>query len=235
MKNILPIILLCIFAQNSLGQADNAEMHSRFLQYLKMEKVDSIYHSHLNITPDDEGYEEALLFRNQNGWALNELEQLKKDIPAILQLPEYAHEMAYERVFRPQKFPPAEWNRFFEMSNELVKFFDTSSIEYREILGIKTKLEFITRNDSALLLDLPKLLERLNMDSEAYSAMLWQYGNLLLRSNNKKEAEKVFESGLNLNSKGDLFSSLIHLYSSNNDFEKIIKYEHQILEDSSGE
>lgn len=142
--------------------------------------------------------------------------------------------MAYERIFEPQKFPPTEWSRFYEISIELEKSFEVNSIEYREILGIKTKLEFLTRNDKALLIDLPKLLELLDKDSEAYSAMLWQYGNLLIRNNEKGEAQIIFEKGLGLNSKNDFLKSLIRLYSENKEFKKVTKYEDQILNDSSG-
>jgi hypothetical protein len=199
-----------------------------------MEKVDSMYNSYLETNENNEAYEQALLYRNQYGWALNKIEQLKNDIPAILKLPAHTHEMAYERIFRPQKFPPTEWNRFYEISIELEKSFEDNSIEYREILGIKTKLEFLTRNDKALLIDLPKLLVRLNNDSEAYSAMLWQYGNLLIRNDEKIEAQKIFEEGLKLNTENDFLKSLIRSYSADREFEKVIKYEDQILRDSSG-
>lgn len=234
MSKLLTGILLCFIAFNSIGQVDNDEMHKRFLQYLEMEKVDSIYNSYLEIDENNEAYEQALLYRNQYGWALNKIEQLKNDIPAILKLPNHSHEMAYERIFRPQKFPPTEWNRFYEISLELEKSFEINSVEFREILGIKTKLEFITRNDNALLIDLPKLLELLNSDSNAYSAMLWQYGNLLIRNDEDTKAQKVFEKGLKLNLDGDFLKSLIRIYSDNKEFEKLISYEEQILSDSSG-
>jgi tetratricopeptide (TPR) repeat protein len=234
MKTILLRTLFCLLALNSFGQSDTDKLHSRFLHYLKMEKVDSIYNSFLEVKENDIGYEKALLYRNQNGWLLNKTEQLKKDFVAILKLPSHSHQMAYVRIFRPQKSPPSEWNRFLELSIELEKSFDPKSTEYRELLGIKTMLELITRNNEALLLDLPKLLERLDKNSKAYSSSLWQYGTLLIRNGNKKEALKVYEEGANLGPDTKFLKSLMRLYSENKDFKKVLKYKEKILADSSG-
>ena len=105
MRKLLFGILFLTLNLASFGQQNTDELHKRFLQYLQIKKVDSIYNSSLK---QDKNDEETLLYRNHFGWALNKTEQLKKDIPAILELPSHSMEMAYERIFRPQKFPPSE-------------------------------------------------------------------------------------------------------------------------------
>ncbi len=234
MKNIYILFSICLSSICSFGQVENAALHEKFLQYIKSEKIDSLYHSYLKVNEADQRYEDALLFRNQYGWALHELEQLKKDIPAILQLSKYSSDMAYEKIFRPQKFPPSEWNTFLEMATELEKHFASNPNEYREILGIKTMLEFITKNDNALKKDLPKLIELLRKDSDAYSMMLWQYGNLLIRAGSIHEAISVFDKGWNQTADIKFLQSLIQLYSVNKEYEKVINFENQIYKDSSG-
>jgi len=231
MRKLLQGILIVILSQNTFGQHETDKSHERFIKYLEMEKVDSIYNSSLK---KDDHNEKALLYRNQFGWALNKVEQLKKDIPSILELPLYSGEMAYESVFSPQKFPPTEWNRFYEICIELEKHFESNAIIYREILGIKTKLQWLTRNDKGLSIDLPKLLEKLNTNSDAYPMMLFHYGNLLIRNGENLEAQKVFEKGLKLNLEGDFLNSLIQIHANDKDFEKVISYEEQILGDPSG-
>ena len=234
MKKMIKILLgifLFSLTISTFGQHETDKLHNKFVKYLKIEKIDSIYNSSLK---KDENSEQALLYRNQFGWALNKVEQLKKDIPAILKLPTHSSEMAYLKIFRPQKFPPTEWNIFYEISIELEKHFESNPIVSKEILAIKTKLEFLTRKDKALLIDLPKLLEKLNNNSSAYFAMLNQYGNLLIRNNEKTKAQKVFEKGLQLNSDEYFLLGLIQLHSNNKNYEKVISYEQQILSDSSG-
>ena len=234
MKKIHALFSIFLFSICSFGQMDNDGLHEKFLQLLKKEKIDSIYYSYLKVNEGDQKYEEALLYRNQYGWALHELEQLKKDFPAIIKLSRYSNEMEYEKTLHLQRFPPSEWNNLLELATELEKHFESKPIEHREILGVKTMLEFITKNDSALILDASKLLKLMSKNSEAYSMMLWNYGNVLIRTDNNKQAINVFEKGLNQTTNIRFLHSLVRLYYFNKEYEKIISFENQINNDSSG-
>lgn len=232
MKKLTSVLLLLAISICSFGQSEELENHELFLKYLEMEKVDSIYHVYLKVTASDDNYEEALLFRNQYGWALNKTEELKKDIPAIIQLSGHTHQMAYERIFRPQRLLASEWNRFYDMAQELENAFDISSNEYREVLAIKTKLQFLTRNNTGLLEDLPKLLNLLDSGSNEHTVMLLQYGNALYGSGQMEMAKKIFENGPSSNP--SFLWTLINIYSNDKNYTEIINRKDQILVDSHG-
>src|SRR6187431_59441 len=194
MKKYMSVVLwsLCsIFI--SMGQNDDAKQHEAFNYIMKKDKVDSMYTIYSKVGPSDKDYMAALFFRNQFGWALGKTSQLKKDIPAILSLPGYSKEFAYSRVFRPQKFPASEWSRFYYISDTLCQYFSKDPLIYKELLGIKTMLEFLTKKDAELLIDLPVLSSMLDTTSEAYSSLMWEYGNVLLRTNQREKAFLVFE------------------------------------------
>jgi len=232
MRKYIILISVCFFSSFSFGQNEKEEKHAAFSKYLKDHKIDSLYNSYLKVKKGDPQYEKALLYRNQYGWALNELEQLEKDIPALLTLITKDKQMSYSKVFQPQKFPPFEWDRFYNMSVALDQHFDTSSIEHREMLGVRTQLEFLTGNDLALKTDLPKLLKLLSKDSDAYSSMLWQYGNLQLRIATKDDALATFEKGWNQTGEHAFLESIVQLHSKNKDYVKVIQLEKDILIDS---
>lgn len=234
MKHCFTLSLFIFLAISASAQDKTEEMHRYFLLYLQEEKIDSLFTEFSKIGPGDEGYEEALLYRNQYGWALGRIEELKKDIPAILGLPGYSTPLAYERVFRPQKFPPSEWDNFYTIADELEEHFKNTPRIQLEMLSVKTSLDFYANNTQSLLINLPNLISLLNKDSKAYPVMLWQYGSLLLRIDSTEAAWNILESGWNETADIKFLQSLIYSYSWNKKFDQIIDYEDQIQMDSSG-
>ncbi|HSY62317.1 MAG TPA: hypothetical protein VK796_10595 [Cytophaga sp.] len=177
---------------------------------------------------------EALFFRNQFGWALGKTMQLKNDIPAILSLPGYSKELAYSKVFRPQKFPPSEWNRFYAVSDTLCQYFSSDKNVYRELIGIKTMLEFLTHRDNELVNDLPVLLSLLDSTSEMHASLMWEYGQTLLRTDQRQQALIVFEKTYSKTGNSDCFQTMLRMYGTDKSYDKIIALKADILKDSSG-
>lgn len=234
MRKILSALLFLGISLSSFAQPSTEELHKMFLAYLEKGNVDSIYNHYGKVGKDDPAYEEALEYRNQYGWAMNKVEELKKDIPAILSLDKYAGEMVYGRIARPQEFPPSEWGRFITMATELLQYFEKDSAVYRELIGLKTQLEYVSGNDEALLRDLPKLLSLLDPKGDAYPVLLWQQANLFLRNDQLPQAIELLKKGLELKNKSDHLHSLVELYSSHKEFDKVLELEKNIVADPSG-
>lgn len=233
MNRILLIVGMLLLGVNLFAQSENDRMHEKFMEYLKVEKVDSIYNSKLNVEFGDTGYKEALIYRNKYGWVLKKTEQLKKDIPAILELPEYSDKLAYFNVFFIQEFPPSEWQGFFEVSSSIINSIDSSSIEYLTVIGVKVSVEFFMGKDSLLLKDMPILLSLLNKSSSIYNDMLLEYGNILNRNNLKDEAIAIYKIGLRKTNSIQFLQSLVHQYSEQGKYDEIISLKDAIIKDSS--
>lgn len=198
-------------------------------------RIDSLYTAYSKLTTSDPDYENAIHFRNEYGWSLNKKESLKADISAILELPSYRQkELTYNKIFNPQDFPPSEWEQFYQISDELYQFYPIGSRESTEMLGIKTLLEFLTINDSALVIDLPILLDMLNNNSKVYYELLWQYANGLSRQHRYTEAISLFEKGYSKTNDIKFFKSIIEIYSLKKEYVLIKGKTDDILQDKSG-
>lgn len=222
----------------SCGQSNKGDFQYPDGKITDQKKADSIFELALDVQKSDDGYIEALLFRNEYGWQLGKVEHLKKDMPEILRQDEYKRELKYQEIFDPQKYPPKYWKGFYDVSKELKKHFEKGTPAYRENLAILTYLEILLNKKNELNNDLPELLSLINKKSDNYFTMLWQYGNLLISHNDYDEAEKVLEKGFNSQenkvNKSDFAFTLINLYSINNTYDKIIEYEDYIIKDTSG-
>lgn len=233
-KYISTALLSFCFAYFSIAQTEHEKQHEAFQYIIKKDKIDSLYEIYSKVTPADKNYTEALAFRNQFGWALGKTTQLKKDIPAILSLPTSSNEFPYNKIFRPQKFPASEWSRFYYMSDTLCNYFSKDTSIYRQLLETKTMLEFITQKYTELTIDLPILLSLLDTSSEAYSALMWQYGGALLRTNQREKALAVFEKTYWKTSNNDCLQTMLRMYTTDKSYDKIITLKSEILKDSSG-
>lgn len=234
MKFFLVAGLCCVFISGLFGQVKDTAGHNSFMLYLKKTKADSVYNVYLQADEKSDAYKynQILRYRNKYGWLLGKVEQLKKDIPSILVRP-YADQMDYNVIFNPEDYPASEWPWFYETAIVLEKYFDEKSNAYREILGVKTKLQTLLKDDEALLKDLPKLLKLLDTESIHFSEKLLEYGNLLIKNNEREKGIGVFEKGLTLDREYLFLESLVILYSDNQEYKKVLEYEAQILNDHS--
>lgn len=233
-RHISAVLLLFCFVYFSIAQNEYTKQHEAFNYLIKKEKIDSFYAVYSNVEPSDKNYIEALIYRNQFGWALGKTAQLKNDIPAILNFPAYSKEFSYAKIFRPQKFPASEWSRFYYMSDTLCNYFSKDTSIYKELLGTKVMLELLTKKDAELLIDLPVLAAMFDTTSKEYGSLMWEYGKALLRTNQREKAYLVFEKTYWSTSNNDCFQSMLRMYDTDKSYGKIVALKSEILKDSSG-
>lgn len=200
--------------------------------------ADSLYTLALSVDPSAPNYNEALLFRNQYGWQLNKVEQLKSDFPKILTLKEYSGELKYFEIFNPQMYPADSWQQFYEIAIKLKMHFKKGTSEYRENLAILVYLERLLNKDEPLISDLRELIDLLDINAENYFYMLFEYGMTQARCGNELDALTTFEKGFQKTGNADLKSNfataLFNLYSLHKMYDKVLQHESYIISDTSG-
>lgn len=232
-KILFSLVLLqfmCRAQLNDLVLSNLLEIDTRHGQV----SLDSIYESYSNLKRTDPNYLKCLVFRNRYGWAFSKLEELKKDIPAILALKPEPKKFLYKEVFEPNMLPKTEMKRLFQTSKELADYFKNNREVYGEILELKIQLEIYTGNNSEMLIDLPEFLKLLVPGSTEYPKMLWQYGNALRNAQQTDKALSIFEQGVQESPSIQFLLSLVSIYEQQKSTGKIISLEKYIEKDSSG-
>src|SRR5690554_8071034 len=113
--NPILVIIALAFCLRSLGQSNTVEFRYPLVKLHDIEQIDSIYNLALSVSKSDKNYKKALLFRNENGWDLNKVEQLKLDIPEILKQEEFSQIMSYLEIFKPFRSDPSKWELYLEI------------------------------------------------------------------------------------------------------------------------
>lgn len=182
MKALLYSFAFCLIGLSAFAQSYE-EAHAQFLRQVEERKVDSIYEVMLKADETNPEYKEILVARNQLGFLLNKTENLKEDIPAVLALPEFQDEGLYQRrVMNFQDLPPSEWSRFIDICGSLETHFKEDKRILREVLMLKTFLEFMSRKTDLFLEDMPKLMPLIEKGTEGYYGIQEYYAKALIKS-----------------------------------------------------
>jgi hypothetical protein len=216
------------------GQSEKELLHEKFLQRMEKEKTESTYQDFRKVKNGDENYIAALVYRNNFGWALDKVENLKEDIPAILGLINFSAPGSYYKIFNPQKFPASEWSRFYDMSVVLLEYFKNDSASFREVFSIKVYLELIMRKDDELLRDLPSALSLFKNEKKFYTCLVREYANVLNRNGRQDEAELIYKNEYEKSGDFQFLNGLVKIYSFRKKYSNILSYSSEIQKDSVG-
>ncbi len=235
-SKFLVFALIQFFVISSCWQSPKGHFRYPNSYISDLSEADSLYTLALAVQANDADYAKALLFRNEYGWQLNKVDQLKNDFPEILALKEYQGEFKYHEIFDPQHYPPEYWQQFYEIATELKKHFNKETTVYRENLGILTYTEILLNKNDKLLSDLPELLGILTPKSDNYFFMLWQFGMAQARDGDDSAAMLTFEEGFqspeNKVNKREFALAVTNLYSLHEMYDKVIEYESYITGDT---
>lgn len=232
------IILTLALYLSSCGQSNLGKFVYPNGRLSDIDKIDSLYNLALNVSKTDNNFDKALLFRNEYGWQLGRINQLELDIPEILNKEEYSHEMAYSKILNIQSNDPNNWEEYLELCSSLLKKFKKGSTEYREVLGIKSEICFLTNKNDMALEVLPEFLNELTKNTDHYFTMLWHYGLAQSNGGDEEKAIITFKKGFKAEIKApnhlQFAKSLMNLYLLHAEYDSIISEKTTILKDTSG-
>jgi hypothetical protein len=224
------ILLICLSIFSiCFGQTSTPE-HEAYIKELNQDaSIDSLYQYYVTVPEESDLYYEALEFRNLYNWATGNVEQLKKDIPEILHYNKTLNELEYANFLELQYLPETEWNFYLEIAEKLVKYFENSPREYKEVFNVKVVLDILTMNEDSLKKDLHKLEQYYGKNSDFYFNTQLHYGNILVNNKKYNEAFDHFINNWNETKNPKILQSIVMLHNYLEAYNESIKYEADII------
>lgn len=217
---LIPLLFIInnVFSQ----QDDREEMRNNFQTYIEEEQLEKKFKDYKKVKPKDEKFQKVLKERIKLGYILDDTKQLRKDINALHTLSLSATEII--KLFKPERFPPSEWERFYATTNTLktktIK--DTTALIF--VTSLQGNLSLLLLEDQTTLKALQEL-ETLVGDSLFYSSFfLDHYINALLDNEKTEEAENILVSNYKKFKSEHTLNRLIALYYEEKEYDKIIAY-----------
>lgn len=173
-------LILCAFlviSGLSYSQIDIAKertaMHKKFIRSIEYRDVRWEYEDVMRY--EAESINECKM-RVQLGWILGKIENLKIDIPDLLNHERYAEKIEYWDYESPidiTQTPGSEWQRQAKMAVILYDYFveQSDSVSALFVLKVKAKSNYVLDNEEELIEDLELLLPQLDKDSEEWEEM----------------------------------------------------------------
>lgn len=210
------------FAQIS----EREEMQEKFQTYIEDEQLERKFNDYKKVKPKDDKYQKVLKERIKLGFILDDTKQLKRDINSLHSLSLPLEELI--GLFKPNRFPPSEWERFYSTVNTLKKekIEDTTALIF--ITSLQGHLSLLLLEDKTTLNALQEL-ELIVEDSVFYSSyFLDHYINALIDNEKIDYAMEVLEQSYAKLKSAHILNRLIALYAEEKEFQKIINYSEEI-------
>jgi hypothetical protein len=236
--NKLILFVFLTISSLSYSQIDIAKertaMHKKFIRSIEYRDVRWEYEYAMY---GDQGINDYRL-RVKLGWTLGKIENLKTDIPMLLNHKEYAGKAKEEHYFRvPINLPDtpgSEWERQTKMATVLYDYFveQSDSVSALLILKLRIEVNYRMENYKEMVPDLAALIPQIE-DDDDFKAYILQ-----IQRNSRMDGDSLmYNEGFFLdvysesNDIEDLWP-LIYSYRVENKDEKIISYKEVILADS---
>ncbi len=173
-------LILCVFlviSGFSYSQIDiakeRAAMHKKYIKSIERRDLRWEYKYAMH---EDQNINHYLL-RVKYGWTLGKIENLKTDIPDLLNHERYAENMendwSYESPIDIIQTPGSEWQRQAKMAVILYDYFveQSDSVSALFMLKVKSMSNYVLDNEEELIADLELLLPQLDKNSEEWVDM----------------------------------------------------------------
>jgi hypothetical protein len=234
-------LILCVFlviSGFSYSQIDvakeRAAMHKKFIKSIERRDLRWEYEY---ATYGDQSINDYRL-RVELGWVLGKIENLKTDIPDLLNHKEYAGKAEEEHYYRVPidlpDTPGSEWQRQTKMATVLYDYFVEQSDSVSALLILKLRIEgnYRMENYKEMVPDLAVLIPQIEDDDDYKAYILQIQRNSRMDGDSSIYNEAFF---LNVYSESNDIEDLwplIYSYKVENKDEKILSYKEVILADS---
>lgn len=237
--NKLILFVFLTISSLSYSQIDIAKertaMHKKFIRSIEYRDVRWEYEYAMY---GDQGINDYRL-RVKLGWTLGKIENLKTDIPDLLNHERYAEKTQYnsdyENPIDITQTPGSEWQRQAKMAVILYDYFveQSDSISALFMLKVKSKSNYVLDNDEALIADLELLLPQLDKDSKEWAEMERE---LILRRLKRGDAdldEDFFISRYRKSNDIDELRPFIIKLANDKNYTGVLKFKDFVVADSA--
>jgi hypothetical protein len=237
--NKLILLAFLVISSFSYSQIDIAKertaMHKKFIRSIEYRDVRWEYEYAIY---GDQSINDYRL-RVKLGWTLGKIENLKTDIPDLLNHEQYAEKTQYNSDYESPiditQTPGSEWQRQAKMAVILYDYFveQSDSVSALFVLKVKAKSNYVLDNEEALIADLELLLQQLDKDSKEWAEMERE---LMLRRLKRGDAdldEDFFISRYWKSNDIDELRPIIMKLANDKNYADVLKFKDFVVADSA--